>query len=267
MQKAYKNLEFLNSRDARSLRILSEYIEPQARFRRYNVRDTVVFFGSARAIPGDEARERLAAAEKEGDSKKIKLARGQLDLSRYYDDARTLARMMTEWSKGLESPGKRFIVTSGGGPGIMEAANRGASEAAGISIGLGISLPLEASINGYITRELAFEFHYFFMRKFWFVYLAKALVVFPGGFGTLDELFELLTLVQTRKSQKKLPIVLYGERFWDDVLNLDALERWGTISEGDQDLFHVSSTPQEAFEYLRGELVRYHLDPGEDSAP
>jgi uncharacterized protein (TIGR00730 family) len=267
MEKAYKNLEFLNGRHARSLRILSEYIEPQARFRRYNITDTVVFFGSARTLPGDEAQALLDAAEKEGDSKKIERARSQVDLSRYYDDARVLARMMTEWSKELDSPDKRFIVTSGGGPGIMEAANRGASEAAGISIGLGISLPMETTNNEYITRELGFEFHYFFMRKFWFVYLAKAVVVFPGGFGTMDEFFELLTLVQTKKSDKKLPIVLYGKHFWDDVLNLEALERWGTISRDDLDLFHISSTPQDAFDYLRDELVRFHLDPEEDEAP
>jgi uncharacterized protein (TIGR00730 family) len=267
MEKAYKNLEFLNSRDARSLRILSEYIEPQTRFRRYNVTDTVVFFGSARAISGEEAQEHLDAAEKEGDAKKIERARGEVDLARYYDDARVLARMMTEWSKELDSPDKRFIVTSGGGPGIMEAANRGASEAAGISIGLGISLPMETTNNEYITRELGFEFHYFFMRKFWFVYLAKAVVVFPGGFGTMDEFFELLTLVQTRKTGKRRPIVLYGKRFWDDVLNLEALERWGTISPGDLDLFHIASTPQDAFDYLRDELVRFHLDPGEEQAP
>jgi hypothetical protein len=249
------------------MRILSEYIEPQARFRHYNVTDTVVFFGSARALPGDEAQARLDAAEKKGDSKKIERAQSEVDLSRYYDDARILARMMTEWSKELDSPDKRFIVCSGGGPGIMEAANRGASEASGISIGLGISLPMETTNNEYITRELEFEFHYFFMRKFWFVYLAKAVVVFPGGFGTMDELFELLTLVQTQKIEKKLPVVLYGKRFWDDVLNLDALQRWGTISPDDLDLFHISSSPQEAFEHLRDELTQHHLDRGEDPAP
>ncbi len=267
MEKAYKNLEFLNSRSARSVRILTEYIEPQARFRHYNVTDTVVFFGSARALPGDEAQARLDAAEKKGDSKKIDRARSELDISRYYDDARILARMMTEWSKELDSPDKRFIVCSGGGPGIMEAANRGASEASGISIGLGISLPTETTNNEYITRELGFEFHYFFMRKFWFVYLAKAVVVFPGGFGTMDEFFELLTLVQTQKTGKKLPVVLYGKRFWEEVLNLDALQRWGTISPDDLDLFHLSSSPQEAFDYLRDELTRFHLDRGEDPAP
>ena len=266
MEKAYKNLDFLMSREARTLRILAEYLEPQSRFHRYRVTDTVVFFGSARALDGDEARKRLAEAEKGGDSRAINFARGQVDLSRYYDDARVIARMLTEWSKSLETPSKRFIVCSGGGPGIMEAANRGASEAAGISIGLGISLPMEATNNQYITRELDFEFHYFFMRKFWFVYLAKAVIVFPGGFGTMDELFELLTLVQTQKSTKRMPIVLYGERFWDDALNLEALERWGTISPGDLDLFKVVSTPQEAFEFLRDEITRLYLSDEDDEA-
>jgi uncharacterized protein (TIGR00730 family) len=268
MQKAYKNLDFINSKDARTLRILSEYLEPQSRFRHYNITDTVVFFGSARALPGDVANANLEAAEETGEAKKIEKARSQVDLARYYDDARQLARMMTEWSKELESPEKRFIVCSGGGPGIMEAANRGASEAAGLSIGLGITLPMETTNNEYITRELGFVFHYFFMRKFWFVYLAKALVVFPGGFGTMDELFELLTLVQTEKIGKRMPIVLYGKQFWDDVLNLDALVRWGTISEEDLKLFHIAATPQGAFEYLKTELTRMHLDaPVEDSAP
>jgi uncharacterized protein (TIGR00730 family) len=266
MEKAYKNLEFLTSRNARSLRILSEYIEPQTRFSHYNITDTVVFFGSARAIAGEDAQARLKEAEKSGDPAKLERARSEALLARYYDDARQLAKMMTEWSKQIGSSEKRFIVCSGAGPGIMEAANRGASEAAGISIGLGISLPEEPSSNPYITRELQFEFHYFFMRKFWFVYLAKALVVFPGGFGTMDELFELLTLVQTGKTGKRMPIVLYGKDFWDDVVNFDALVRWGTISAADLQLFHVASTPQGAFEYLRSELTRLHLADGEDDA-
>ncbi len=249
MDKAYKNLDFLNSRDARTLRILSEYLEPLSRFRRHHITDTVVFYGSARALPPDEARTAPERA-----------------LSAYYEDARRLAQLLTDWSKALHDPKRRFIVCSGGGPGIMEAANRGASEASGISIGLGISLPKEPTINEYITRELAFEFHYFFMRKFWFVYLAKALVVFPGGFGTMDELFELLTLVQTRKVDRPLPIVLYGKDFWNEVINFDALVRWGTIAREDLKLFRITATPEEAFEYLKTELGRNHGVGGNGTA-
>jgi uncharacterized protein (TIGR00730 family) len=260
MKKAYKNLDFLNSREARTLRILSEYLEPQARFAHYNVTDTVVFFGSARALPGDAARAAVEAAERDGDERKIAAARAALPLSRYYDDARELAHLLTDWSKGLELPDRRFIVCSGGGPGIMEAANRGASEASGISIGMGISLPSEPSANPYITRELGFEFHYFFTRKFWFVYLAKALVVLPGGFGTLDELFELLTLTQTGKIAKRMPVVLYGEEFWSELINFDTLVKWGTISPDDLKLFHVCSNPKDAFEFLKARLTELYLD-------
>ena len=245
--KAYKNNDFLDSPDARLLRILSEFVEPKARFAKNGIEDTIVFMGSARAPSPEEASSPSA-------------------LGSAYEACRDLASRFTQWSKTLPEGHRRFVVCSGGGPGIMEAANRGASEAGGINIGLGISLPHEQENNRFVTRELSLEFHYFFMRKFWFVYLAKAVVLFPGGFGTMDEMFELLTLVQTRKTQKKLPIVLYGEHFWDDALNLDALQRWGTISEGDLDLFHISSTPQDAFEYLRDELVRINLDPGEDPA-
>ena len=264
--KAYKNMEFLASRDARSLRILSEYLEPQARFAHYDVTDTVVFFGSARAVPGNVARKELLKAQKNGDESQIEAAQAAVRLARYYDDARQLATTLTEWSKALELTSRRFIVCSGGGPGIMEAANRGASEAAGLSIGLGISLPLEATLNKYITRELAFEFHYFFMRKFWFVYLAKALVIFPGGFGTLDELFELLTLVQTQKIARTIPVVLYGDDFWEQALNLDVLVRAGTICRKDLDLFHRSSTPEDAFAYLSKRLTELHLEPDGETA-
>ena len=260
MEKAYKNSDFLMGREARPLRILSEYLEPQARFARYKVADTVVFFGSARALPLEHAEEALVNAKSTGNPAAILRAEGGLHLARYYEDARTLARSMTEWSKSLVSSTRRFLVCSGGGPGIMEAANRGASEAHGISIGLGISLPDEPTMNEYITREMGFEFHYFFMRKFWFVYLAKALVVFPGGFGTMDELFELLTLVQTRKSSKTMPIVLYGRAFWSEVLNFEALIRWGTIDPRDLALFHIADTPDEAFAYLTRELSSLYGD-------
>jgi len=267
-EKAYKNLDFLLGRDARTIRMLAEYLEPQARFKRYNITDTVVFYGSARAEPIEDARRQV---EKAGsDPEALERARRVEKLAAYYEDARRLAYLLTDWSKGLELPSKRFIVCSGGGPGIMEAANRGASEASGISIGLGISLPIEAASNPYITRELGFEFHYFFTRKFWFVYLAKALVVFPGGFGTMDELFELLTLIQTRKIGKSLPIVLYGEEFWNEIFNLEALVRLGTISREDLDLYHVASTPEDAFEFLRERLTGLYLESnagGKDANP
>jgi uncharacterized protein (TIGR00730 family) len=263
-EKAYKNLDFLMSSDARTIRMLAEYLEPQSRFERYRVTDTVVFFGSARALSQEEADQRLKAAK--GDPAALEQAQRDVKLAHYYEDARRIANLLTSWSKALELPSRRFIVCSGGGPGIMEAANRGASEAAGISIGLGISLPEEPTANSYITRELGFEFHYFFTRKFWFVYLAKAMVVFPGGFGTMDELFELLTLLQTRKIGRPLPIVLYGKEFWDEVLNFDALVRWGTISAEDLELFYRASTPDDAFEYLKRQMTRLYLEPRSDDA-
>ncbi len=258
--KAYKNLDFLNSQEARSIRILTEYLEPRTRFAHYHVRDTVVFFGSARALPSERAADLLAHARQSGDPDALGRAESAVLLSRYYEDCRELARRLTLWSKSLQGAARRFIVCSGGGPGIMEAANRGASEAHGISIGLGISLPSEPAANPYITRELGFEFHYFFMRKFWLVYPAKALVVFPGGFGTMDELFELLTLVQTGKIQKRLPIVLYGADFWRELLRLDTLVRWGTISPEDLSLFHVIDSVDEAFDHLKTELTELYLE-------
>ncbi len=255
--KAYRNDIFLNSPDARSLRILAEYLEPEARFEKLQLRDTIVFLGSARTPPRDQAVAELEAAEAgDGD---LGRARTQLEMSGYYEDARELAGRLTEWSKGLEGTDRRFVVCTGGGSGIMEAANRGASEAKGLNIGLNISLPMEQSPNPHITRQLDFDFHYFFMRKFWFVYLAKAIVVMPGGFGTLDELFEVLTLIQTRKTKRRLPVVLYGRKFWDEAVNFDALVRYGTIGREDLDLFERTDSVDEAFAFLVRELTEYAL--------
>ena len=273
-EKAYKNLEFLSGHDARPIRILSELFEPLSRFRQQKVRDTVVFFGSARIHPLAESHRRVRAVRKRLRASPSDALRHELEtaergnlMARYYEDAVELARRITAWSKTLRD-GKRFVVCSGGGPGIMEAANRGAALAGGPSVGLNISLPFEQDPNPYITDDLNFEFHYFFMRKFWFAYLAKAMVVFPGGFGTMDELLELLTLVQTRKILKPLPIVIYGPDYWREILNFDALVRWGTISKEDLKLFRFCEAPEEAFTYLRGELEKHYLkNPGKRSDP
>jgi len=269
--KAYENLAFMKSRDARLVRVMCEYLEPLSRFQRLGVRETVVLFGSARARPPEAVRpsldEALAERRKLKDrvppelDQKIRQLEMQMRLARYYEDAAEISRLITQWARSLDA-GHRFVVMSGGGPGIMEAANRGATErAGGLSAGLAISLPTEEQPNPYITPELLFEFHYFFMRKLWFVYLACALVVFPGGFGTMDELFEVLTLVQTRKVDRPLPIVLYGRKFWNDFVDFDALVRWGTISPQDVDLFHVCDNPREAFNWLKGQLMRYYPRP------
>ena len=233
---AYQNPEFLNGPQARSLRILSEYLEPLAQFRKEKIRDTVVFFGSARL-------------------------REDGPLGDYYRDARTLSRLLTEWAMKLPGPNHRFVVCSGGGPGIMEAANRGAEEAGGMTVGLNIGLPFEQRPNPYITPDLSFEFHYFFMRKFWFAYLAKALVVFPGGFGTLDEMSEILTLAQTHKLRKKMMILLYGSSYWKEVINFGALVKYGTIAASDLDLFQYADTPETALALLQDMLTTYHLPP------
>jgi hypothetical protein len=250
--KAYENPAFLGSPDARVLRILSEYLEPHARFRELAVRDTIVVFGSARILSREKAEEQLARARAEGGD--VAGAERALHMSRYYEAARELSARLTRWSKALHGSERRFVICSGGGPGIMEAANRGASEAKGVNIGLNISLPFEQEENPWITRRLAFEFHYFFMRKYWFAYLAKAIVVMPGGFGTLDEFMEIVTLVQTFKIKKRLPIVLFGTEFWREVLNFDTLVRWGTISPEDLDLFFRTDSVDEAFDFLVREL-------------
>ncbi len=255
--KAYKNEEFLGSKDARALRILSEYIEPESRFEELRVRDTIVFFGSARIPSREVAQAELEAAKKEGGD--VTKAEMRLHMSRYYEDTRELAKRLTTWSKGLEGTDRRFVVCSGGGPGIMEAANRGASEAKGENIGLNISLPFEQGENPYITKRLAFEFHYFFMRKYWFTYLSKALVVMPGGFGTLDEFMEVVTLVQTLKIKKRLPIVLFGTEYWDQVLNFDPMVKFGTISAEDLNLFFRTDSVDEAYKYLVTELETHAL--------
>jgi uncharacterized protein (TIGR00730 family) len=255
--KAYKNESFLASPEARIMRIVAEYIEPQTRFQELRVKDTIVFFGSAR-IPSRE----VAAAELEEVKAKggdLERAQMRLHMSRYYEDTRELAHRLTKWSKSLEGTDRRFVVCSGGGPGIMEAANRGASEARGENIGLNISLPFEQQDNPYITRRLAFEFHYFFMRKFWFSYLAKAMVVMPGGFGTFDEFMEVVTLVQTLKIKKHLPIVLFGTEYWNEILNFEPMVRFGTISPEDMNLFFRTDSVDEAFEYLVNDLKTYAL--------
>jgi uncharacterized protein (TIGR00730 family) len=276
---AYLNPEFLNSPDGRLLRILSEYAEPLSRFRREKIQDTVVFFGSARFASMPDAQSALTILEKPGSAKPasphdqpgandpdalqaaMKRAHAAVDMARYYEDARRLASMLTEWTLTLPGKRHRFVVTSGGGPGIMEAANRGAREAGGKTIGLNIRLPFEQYPNQYITPELNFEFHYFFMRKYWFAYLAKALVVFPGGFGTLDEFFEILTLAQTHKLAKKILVIVYGKEYWNRVLNLEALADAGTISPEDVNGFTMVDTPEEAFEVLKEGLTKYHLQP------
>jgi uncharacterized protein (TIGR00730 family) len=280
---AYENPAFLNSADGRLIRIVSEYLEPLARFRREQIQDTVVFFGSARFRGREEADHELELLDNTGSSRPApsheqpasipdiaagtasdlqrKRAVAAVEMARYYEDARRLASMLTTWAKSIPSKRSRFVVTSGGGPGIMEAANRGAYEAGGKTIGLNIKLPFEQSPNPYITPNLNFEFHYFFMRKLWFAYMSKALVVFPGGFGTLDEMFEVLTLAQTHKLAKKITVVIYGSEYWKKVFNLDVLVDTGAISPKDIELFQFADTPEAAFELLKNGLTENYLVP------
>ncbi len=282
-QLSYANPAFVNSADGRLLRIIAEYIEPLARFRREHIQDTVVFFGSARFHALDEANHDLellantgstqpapaeqqpaSAEEKEsGAASELRLHRAEaaVEMARYYEDARKLAYLLTQWSMTIKSRRERFVVTSGGGPGIMEAANRGAHEAGGKTIGLNIRLPFEQMPNRYITPALSLEFHYFFMRKYWFAYLSKALVVFPGGFGTLDEMFELLTLAQTQKLAKQMTVIVYGSEYWNQVFNLDVLVSKGAISPEDRKLFQFADTPEQAFAILKENLSKHHLEP------
>src|SRR3990172_6911079 len=265
--KAYKNLEFLDSPDARVTRIVSEFLEPVKRFKEHNIKDTIVFFGSSRIASRSQARKRLREVKREvsgskrtSDGHQIRLQDALIDfeMSRYYEDAMELSGLLTKWSLSLDDE-HRFVVCSGGGPGIMEAANKGAKLAGGPSIGLNISMPFEQAANKYITKELNFEFHYFFIRKFWFVYPGKALVIFPGGFGTLDELLEVLTLVQTRKIKKRMTVLIYGKKYWEEVLSFDSMARWHTITPADLKLFRFTDSPKEAFRYLRHELTKNYL--------
>ncbi len=242
-EKAYKNLDFLNSKDARTVRILSEYLYPKAQLEEEKVTNTIVIFGSARAPSPEEL------SSKEERSKNLKLAE-------YYEATRILSKRLTEWSKNLNHEDQKYVICSGGGPGIMVAANRGASEAEGKNIALRISLPFENIPNPYVSPELDFEFHYFFTRKFWFSYLAKALVIMPGGFGTLDEFFEILTLIQTKKMKKNLPIVLFGKEYWNKLINFETLVEFGTIDRKDLDLFFLTSSVDEAYEYVTSGLIQ-----------
>ena len=264
---AYEDDEFMDSTEARPIRILAEYLDPLRRFKAQNIQDTVVFFGSARVLSRTLAQRNLTRLENttirdQADYKAaLKRSRKALEWSRYYEDARQLAKALTKWSMSLDAERHRFVVCSGGGPGIMEAANRGAKEAGGKSVGLNIRLPFEQAPNRYITKDLVFNFHYFFMRKFWFAYLAKALVIFPGGFGTIDEMFEILTLAQTRKLSKKLLVILYGSEYWSEVLRLEPLAEWGAINEEDLKLLcHVDSV-DEAFGELQRHLLKHHMVP------
>jgi uncharacterized protein (TIGR00730 family) len=289
---AYENPAFLNSPDGRLIRILAEYTEPLARFRRENIQDTVVFFGSARFHDREEAGRALELLDNTGSAQPApaseqpasipaiaegtaselgrRRAVAAVEMARFYEDARRLAAMVTRWAQTVPShpPGRhRFVVTSGGGPGIMEAANRGAHEAGGKTVGLNIRLPFEQHPNPYITPALNFEFHYFFMRKLWFAYLAKALVVFPGGFGTIDEMFEILTLAQTHKLAKKITVVIYGPEYWKKVFNLEALVDTGAVSPKDLELFQFADTPEEAFEMLKQGLTENYLTTEAPATP
>src|SRR4051812_3929975 len=259
--KSYHNTGFLNSKDARVLRMLSEYLEPKSRFDRHRVEDTVVFMGSARIRSREDAEAMVREAE--GGTGDLETAKMALQMSSYYEASRELAARLTRWSKELGESERRFVVCTGGGPGIMEAANRGASEAHGMNVGLTISIPVEEFDNKYVTRELSFHFHYFFMRKFWFAYLAKAVIVMPGGYGTLDELFELLTLVQTHKMRKPMPIVLFGTEYWDKIVNFDELARHGMIAKKDTELIFRTDSVAEAYDWLILQLAEKALaQPG-----
>ncbi|MCB0744788.1 MAG: TIGR00730 family Rossman fold protein [Ignavibacteriae bacterium] len=264
-EKAYKNIDFLTSKDARIIRILSEFLEPKARFNKLNIVDTIVFFGSARLKSKRDANKELREFIKNSKktskdyTKNLKKKESLVRMSKYYEDSVELSERLTRWSMSLPTDKKRFIICSGGGPGIMEAANKGAKRAGGESIGLNISIPYEQFVNKYVNKELAFEFHYFFMRKFWFAYLAKALVVFPGGFGTVDEFMEILTLVQTGKIKKDMKVIVYDESYWKNIINFQAFIDNGMIDEKDMKLFDFCNSVDEMFDKIVGYFEKHYL--------
>jgi uncharacterized protein (TIGR00730 family) len=266
----HEDRAFMSSTPARPIRILAEYIHPLTQLKQEGIGDTVVMFGSARIESHETAAARYARLKnmKPGRMNKERLkhhnaalreAKNALEMSRYYEEARQLSHRLTTWALSLGPRPRRFVVCSGGGPGIMEAANRGAFEAGGKSIGLSIELPHEQFANPYISPELSFNFHYFFMRKLWFAQIAKALIVFPGGFGTMDELWEMMTLSQTGKMPKHTLILIYGRKYWHDVLNLKGMVRWGTINQEEYDLLEYADNVEEAFEVIRSGLEKYHM--------
>ncbi|HXQ25467.1 MAG TPA: TIGR00730 family Rossman fold protein [Candidatus Acidoferrales bacterium] len=263
---AYQDPVFMESKPSRPLRILAEYIDPLNRLRRAKVGDTIVMFGSARIKSRDNALAELRRIRQEARGRrtrewrgKIRTARSHLGMSKYYEDARELSRRITAWAMTLGVHPRRFVVCSGGGPGIMEAANRGAAEASGSSVGLSIQLPHEQRPNPYISPELNFCFHYFFMRKLWFAQMAKALIVFPGGFGTMDELWEMLTLLQTGKLARHHLILIYGREYWDKVVNWRHMVHAGTMSEDDYKLLQFADNVDDAFDRVRTQMETHHL--------
>src|SRR5580692_2005498 len=267
----HEDLEFLQSTPARPLRIMAEYLQPMMQLKKENIGDTIVMFGSARIESRETALTRLGRLKGEklgkmsGEAKvkhrgALRSAKSALEMSRYYEEARELSHKITAWASSLGPKPRRFVICSGGGPGIMEAANRGAYEAGGKSIGLSIELPHEQFSNAYISPELSLNFHYFFMRKLWFAQIAKALIVFPGGFGTLDELWEMMTLSQTGKMPKHTIIIIYGRKYWNEVLKLENMVRWGTISQADFDNLQYADSVDEAFDKIRMGLEKYHME-------
>ena len=262
--KAYQDIDFLNSSDGRTVRLITEYLQPKSKFKKHKVMDTIVFFGSARLKARKDALKdynKIKSSnpqQTENFAAKLRQAQHYLNMSKYYEDAVELSQRLTEWSLNLETSANRFIVCTGGGPGIMEAANKGAKKAGGYSVGLNISIPFEQYVNKYVTPDLSFEFHYFFMRKFWFAYLSKALIVFPGGFGTMDELFEILTLVQTEKIKKKLAVVMYDKKYWKSIINFEGLVENGMINQADLNLFTLCDTIDDAYNVIVKHLKKYY---------